>query len=553
MPPVSIYSCFLSKFPSENINNRTNDAKLQWIGTTKSSFEATFEGILVGKHAFLQLENVDTVGDVIWNGAKIGETRNSFRNYILDVSKTTTSANLLQIDLLAPVISAKQKAEAQYPIKQFPECPVSAQTNGQCHVNMLRKPQYSFSWDWGPSMPDSGIYKSPNLLVFDSSAIFEAKLQLLSSFSDAQQILQVQVLILHPNSESAPAGQAIVNFKPALKFSEDAIKFEKVDEKLWKGTMNLQLAKEEINWWWIHGMGEQHLYSVSITWDSSSSEISSIEKQFGFRTVELVEDQLQDGLSFYFKINEKPVFMSGSNWIPSSSFIGDFADYYSDNLQSAVDAGIKMLRVWGGGNYEKDAFYSKANELGILIWQDFMFACSTYENDGDFLDSVAKEVSDQIWRLSSNPSIVAWAGNNENEAALATNWWSIQDDEIEFYYKQYRDLYINTVQKTVLSEGLTVPFVLSSPSNGKNSANSPNGIAKNPYDPNYGDVHFYDYKSDCTDWTKFPKTRFASEFGYQDTWLMIEFYSLTFYLFGRQQGLIKIVLEWTFGIVQAFS
>ncbi|CBY34972.1 unnamed protein product [Oikopleura dioica] len=515
LPPVTIYSCFLSKFPSENINNRTNDANLQWIGTTKSSFEAEFGQIKPAKFAFLQLENVDTIGEIIWNGAKIGNVRNSFRKYLFDVSKTINPTNQLQIDLQAPVIAAKQAAEAQYPIKQYPECPVSAQTNGQCHVNMLRKPQYSFSWDWGPSMPDSGIYDSPKLLVFDSSAIFDAKLQLLSAFSDDLQILQVQVLILHPNSESAPAGQAIVNFKPALKFSEDAMKFEKVDENLWKGTMNLQIEREEINWWWIHGMGKQNLYTATITWDSSSSEISSIEKQFGFRTAELVQDQLQDGLSFYFKINEKPTFMSGSNWIPSSSYIGDFSDYYADNLQSAVDAGIKMLRVWGGGIYEQDAFYSKANELGLLIWQDFTFACSTYENDDAFLDSVAKEVSDQIWRLSSNPSIVAWAGNNENEAALATNWWSIPDEEMDFYYKQYSDLYINTAQKTILSEGLTVPFVLSSPSNGKMSENSPNGIAKNPYDPNFGDVHFYDYKSDCTDWTKFPKTRFASEFGYQ--------------------------------------
>ncbi|CAG5077505.1 Oidioi.mRNA.OKI2018_I69.PAR.g8736.t1.cds [Oikopleura dioica] len=517
LTPISIYSCYLSKFPEENINYRTNDAKLQWIGNTRATYEAEIDASSTSKFAFLELRSIDTVGEIFWNGEKIGHVANSFRRYLLDVSSRILPKNHLQIDLSPPISSAKKLAEKDQ-IPQFPECPVPAQTNGQCHINMLRKAQYSFSWDWGPSLPDSGINEEPKLISFDFSMIYDAKLNLLTKYSDVQQTVQLQLLILHPNSKEAPNGEIQVSFEPSLPFDLGEIIYEKFegDKNLWKATADLSISIMDINWWWPHEMGKQDLYSVQFSWIPEKGEKSTIEKEFGFRSVELVQEQLPDGRSFYFKINEKPIFMSGSNWIPSASSIASFDNLYEDNLQSAVEAGIKILRVWGGGIYEQDAFYSLANRLGIMIWQDFMFTCSTYENDSEFLNSVEKEVSDQIWRLSSNPSVIAWAGNNENEAALATNWWSIPEEKMNLYFGQYRDLYTNTIQNTVIKEGLSSPFFLSSPSNGKESELSPFGIAKNPYDPNYGDVHFYDYKSDCTDWRNFPKTRFASEFGYQD-------------------------------------
>ena len=139
----------------------------------------------------------------------------------------------------------------------------------------------------------------------------------------------------------------------------------------------------------------------------------------------------------------------------------------------------------------------------------------TRKDSPEFRFIVKKEVEHQLWRLGDKPAIISWSGNNENEAALATNWYDT-DQEKEFYYRQYFNLYIDTIMKEFKSHDLSVPFVTSSPTNGKKSEDYPYFIADNPYDPNYGDVHYYNYKDDCRDWRNFPKARFVSEFGYQE-------------------------------------
>jgi beta-mannosidase len=176
---------------------------------------------------------------------------------------------------------------------------------------------------------------------------------------------------------------------------------------------------------------------------------------------------------------------------------------------------MNILRVWGGGVYETEYFYDTADKLGILIWQDFMFACSMYPTNLEYLENVRTEVEYQLYRLRHHPSIIAWSGNNENEAALADNWYNT-DTKRELYEKDYRELYIKTIREKVLEiEPVeSRPFISSSPSNGVESEEE-NWVAKNPYDALYGDVHFYDYKADGWDPASYPITRFMSEFGFQ--------------------------------------
>jgi beta-mannosidase len=172
--------------------------------------------------------------------------------------------------------------------------------------------------------------------------------------------------------------------------------------------------------------------------------------------------------------------------------------------------------VWGGGLYESDSFYQLADSLGIMIWQDFMFACALYPSNIEFIENVAAEAIYQVNRLRHHPSIVVWAANNENEAALSTDWFDTKQDE-PMYANDYRMLYIDTLMRIVNEfDGgeASRPFLASSPTNGKESQ-SEHWLAKNPYDMRYGDLHFYDYKMNGWIPDLFPIPRFMSEFGVQ--------------------------------------
>ncbi|XP_053259924.1 beta-mannosidase isoform X4 [Podarcis raffonei] len=269
--------------------------------------------------------------------------------------------------------------------------------------------------------------------------------------------------------------------------------------------------------WWPRGHGNQTGYNMTTTFIAEGGcKIEKLSKVY-FRTVELVEEPIpgSPGLSFYFRINGLPIFMKGSNWIPADSF----QDRVTSKrlrilLQSAADANMNMLRVWGGGIYEQDEFYEMCNELGIMIWQDFMFAVALYPTDHSFLDSVRAEITHQAKRLKSHPSIILWSGNNENEAAIAYNWFSIPSAKKSVYADDYVTLYVKNIREIVLAEDETRPFITSSPTNGLESAKE-GWLAHAPYDTHFGDNHYYNYVSDCWDWTTFPRTRFASEYGFQ--------------------------------------
>lgn len=200
----------------------------------------------------------------------------------------------------------------------------------------------------------------------------------------------------------------------------------------------ISVKKDEVNLWWPNGYGEQNLYTLNVSWQGENRNINTNEVKeipstwqassksvsIGFRTIELIEQPIEGGNTFYFKVNGIPVFIKGSNWIPSDILPENMFDYEKlKYLMSAVqDANMNTLRVWGGGVYESDEFYKLADEYGILVWQDMMFACAMYPVFPEFLESVQTELAQNIRRIQSHPSILLWSGNNENEAALVQNW-----------------------------------------------------------------------------------------------------------------------------------
>lgn len=243
--------------------------------------------------------------------------------------------------------------------------------------------------------------------------------------------------------------------------------------------------QKSVERWWPAGFGKPTLYNLEVRAATSNVVISRRKLRVGFRTVELVQRPLKKGLSFYFQINQKPIFAKGSNSIPTSILPEITNDHSRVRmlLQSTKDANMNMLRVWGGGLYESDYFYDLADELGIMIWQDFMFACNMYPTTKQFLSLVREEVTQNVKRLQNHPSVVLWAGNNENEAALYGGWYG---SDKQVYRDDYIKLYVDVIKEQVEQLDATRPFVVSSPSNGL-YADEHNYIGTNPYSPFYGD------------------------------------------------------------------
>ena len=290
--------------------------------------------------------------------------------------------------------------------------------------------------------------------------------------------------------------------------------------------LEMTIRKSSVLSWWPNGYGSQRLYNLRVTWeDSRIHEVTGTAKNFftdsktisiGFRTVELVQDLLPDGLSFYFKVNGIPIFMKGSNWIPSHILPEKSAeeDKIRELMQAARDANMNMLRVWGGGVYESSYFYQLADEYGIFIWQDMMFACAMYPSEKEFLDSVRQETKEQVRRLQHHASIALFATNNENEEALRGNWYGTNSN-FQLYADDYRKLYVETVSDEILKNDLSREVLVSSPSNGKFNGDREFGIGGFPQNPLYGDIHYYTITLNAWKPETFPHPRFSSEYGFQ--------------------------------------
>ncbi|PVD35823.1 hypothetical protein C0Q70_02792 [Pomacea canaliculata] len=521
--PGSVHTALMANDAIADPLYRDNDVKLTWIGNVNWTYSRDFEvnnSVLKSQAIQLVAEGLDTIATVYINGIMVGKSDNMFVKYTFDVKSALKPLNNSIVVSFQSAVdyAAKQAAQSQYPIP--PVCP-SAVQNGQCHVNFIRKEQCSFSWDWGPSFPTQGIWKSIYLTAFDSSIIEEVTVDHFEG-SDGWT-LEVRVFFNLATNTSGIGGMVELQIlevngsEPGnmVLSSSQAVMLSSFSRTL---SLNITLPKDyPIKRWWPNGYGNQSLYDVIVTYTSTvTGEVTTKVRRIGFRTVELVQtnvsrDPLQ-GLTFYFRINGLPVFLKGTNWIPADSFQERITkDRLRILLQSAADAHINSMRVWGGGVYESEDFYDLTDELGIMIWQDLMFSDALYPSNPDFLNSVTQEIQYQTRRLMHRPSILLWSGNNENEGILTQRRSA---PNYELYYDDYIKLYIDTVMTVLQQENPRRQFVPSSPSDGAETVKE-GYVAQNPYSDLYGDVHFYDYNMDQWKPDGFPIPRMTTEFGLQ--------------------------------------
>jgi beta-mannosidase len=472
----------------------------------------------------LQLMGVDTLSTIYFNGQELGSTKNEFKSYsfLVDTSNIKSDNNVIRISITNPLDYTKLKAlKYPYEVPETVNWNIWAEPTSR---NFVRKAGSDFGWDWGPAFLPLGITGDVLLKQCKFGCLDQIIVnQDLSADLKSAHITVGVSLLRAPAHATQSTYSVYVNSELVLEKTVDLVHGTRCGDDLTFVTIGA-FTLDHVKLWWPRSYGPQHLYDIEVKQMDSSE---TMHKKFGVRRVELVEEAVATAdnvdlytvnpTTFYFKVNNVRIFMKGSNFIPIDVFNNArvTADDMEYVMRAAITANMNMIRVWGGGIYQPDYFYDLADSLGMLIWNEFTFACSLYPTDTGFLQDVKEEVLQQVARLNTHPSIIVFGGNNENEVAL--QWFSASVTNRDLYVADYTKLYADTIYpaiKLIEPSSMRV-WIDSSPSNGL--------ISTEPYAKRWGsastaaagDVHFYDYDCNCESYKSFPAARFVSEFGFQ--------------------------------------
>lgn len=426
-----------------------NEEKVQWVEKEdwvyRTSFNVTEEQ-LARDAAFLDFEGLDTYADIYLNGSLLKRTDNMFVGYSLPIKDVLRKGeNRLQVYFHSPIKQALPQWETdgfQYPADN---------DHSKTRVSIYsRKAPYSYGWDWGIRLVTSGIWRPVTLSFCDVACIEDYWVEQVSVSENLAKINNV----LELNSVSKETQQAEILFICSYKDGEKI-----TDRKaaiLNPGTNKIVLPIEISNphLWMPNGWGEAALYDFEVVVKVGDQVIASEKKRIGLRSIKVVMEDDKDGKSFYFVVNGQPLFAKGSNFIPDDTLLPNVTtERYYQLMKDVKEANHNMIRVWAGGIYEDDRFYDAADEMGILVWQDFIFACSTYPSDTNFLRRVEEEAEYNIKRLRNHACLAMWCGNNEIYEGMRFWGWKRKYDEViwkemnEGYNKLFHQLLPNMVEK----------------------------------------------------------------------------------------------------------
>jgi len=406
--PGTVHTDLLANGKIEDPFYRTNERDLQWIDKKDWEYRASLDlGPDILKHGHIELcfEGLDTYAEVYLNDALILKADNMFRTWVADIKpQARQGANSLRVLLRSPIQEGLKRLDA---LGYNPPAINDQSENGGLGDKQVsvftRKAGYHYGWDWGPRFVTSGIWRPVRLRAWNGVRIDDLHIVQNSLSADEARLTAV-FEIRADQAETAVvevqgAGRRTVSLTPGLN------------------TVRLDFTVAKPKLWWSNGLGEAHLYEFAgrVT-TATASDLRRVST--GLRTVRVVQEPDADGTSFYVELNGVPVFMKGANYIPNDSFLPRVThEVYERVVRSVADTHMNMLRVWGGGVYEDDYFYDLCDRNGILVWQDFMFACAMYPDDEALLDSIRHEAADNIRRLRNHPCIALWAGNNEIDTA----------------------------------------------------------------------------------------------------------------------------------------
>jgi len=467
-----------------------NELGVKWIEDKDWCYKRRFavdEDLLRSDNIQLVFEGLDTFATVWVNGMKAAGFSNMFYEHRIGVKGLLKKGeNVVAVKFDSPIKTLEKMHRAR-----------DVKLSGAFYSPGVygRKAQYSFGWDWGPRLPTSGIWRPVWLKAYN--------------------ICRIDSFHFRPGIDAS--GKII---KAVVEVGVDAFKDEEVDVdislvghgysgrtsetkalSMGQNHFTLELEVENPELWWPNGHGDQALYDLEIEVTKDGTALDKLSKRVGFRKIEVVQKKDDEGKTFYFKVNGVPIFCKGANWVPADSFLpqvtGDRYDYL---LSKAKEASMNMLRVWGGGVYESEDFYDLCDEKGIMVWQDFMFACAEYPEEDWFLEECRKEAEEVVKRLRNHACLAIWCGNNENDWGFKAGWFGKRDR-----------FYGHTIYHKILPEvcDRLDPSTFYWPS-------SPYG-GNDPNSQSEGDRHSWDVWSGMKDYSEYLKDngRFVSEFGFQ--------------------------------------
>lgn len=374
-----------------------NELQVQWIGEADARYRTTFDFVDEGhERVDLVAEGLDTVATVTLNGAVVGRTKNQHRTYRFDVRSALGADNELVVDFDAPLRAARE-SEQRLGAKPL--------VGDALPYNALRKMAANFGWDWGPTLTTAGIWRPMHLHQWSTARLRSVVPNVTVDEQGHGHVALVVAL------ERTAAHEVVVNVELHAPDGTTSSATATTTD----GRAELSLTLDEPELWWPRGHGEQPLYRLVVRATSGGIELDTWSHDIGFRTVEVRIEPDAYGTSFEFHVNGQFVWVKGANWIPGDCFPGRMTSHdYEQAVQGAVDGGMNLLRAWGGGIYESDDFYDACNRQGILVWQDFQFACACYSEAPEMWQEVEAEAREHVARLAGNPSLALWSGGNEN-------------------------------------------------------------------------------------------------------------------------------------------
>ena len=498
--PGCIHEDLLREGLLEDPFYRDNEKKAQWVGREDWTFSRRFtvdDAILDEARVELVCEGIDTIATVFINEAVVGKTGNMHRAYRFDIKPhLRPGENTVTIAIESPLnYVAKRQA-----VRQMPEWADPDKQNGH---GQIRKMACNFGWDWAPMLATSGIWQPIRIEARSTPRIAHVRI------TQTHQENHVELQVCPELSEACKGAVAIRVDGPG------GVSVASIESDP-QTPATVRIDHPEL--WWPRGLGRQPLYTVTVELrDAREDVVDSMTKRIGLRRLELVREPDEWGESFFFKANGQPFFGKGTNMIPTSPY-GTCRDpaRYRVILERAANEHLNMIRIWGGGIYEIDAFYDLCDEMGFVVWQDFMFACSGYPLDEpEFLANVCEEARQQVRRLGHHACIGLWNGNNELEFGWSDGWGLVGETFVPGSFGKmevgvYSKFFDDTLRRIGAAEAPQTAYWPASP-------HSPAGDRRDSNSERCGDAHIWHVltRGEPFEFHHKCRNRFVSEYGFQ--------------------------------------
>jgi beta-mannosidase len=495
--PGCVHTDLLNNKLIEDPFYRDNEQRLQWIGKTDWEYQTTFNvnpEILARDNVELVFEGLDTYANIFLNNEFLLNADNMFRTWRADSKRLLkTGVNTLRIRFRSPineVLPIMAKMSYQLP---------ASNDQGEKTSPHTRKAPYQFGWDWGPRFVTSGIWRPIYLEGWDHARVNDLHIlpkQITAGAADLTAEIEVVA------AENTIAHVVLENLRDKNVAARRDVNLVTGNNRL---KLDFVIPRPAL--WWPNGLGAHPLYSFKARLVIAGQLVDQSTTRTGLRALKLRQQADDSGKSFAFEINGVPVFAKGGNWIPADSFPTRISkEKYRQLIQSVRDTNMNMLRVWGGGIYESNDFYDLCDEMGILVWQDFMFGCSMYPGDQGFLDNVRQEAADNVKRLRNHPSIVIWVGNNEIETAW--KHWGWKNQFPATLWDDYLKIFHGVLPEVCAALDPSRPYWPSSPSS---------NLEDDPESQKMGDTHYWQVWHAASPFSEYEKQhpRFMSEYGFQ--------------------------------------